>query len=180
MKLQLILGSVREGRQGKKVADWLLQQAKQTGWEAELLDLADWPLPFFNEAKSPDSNEGIYQNELAQQWSAKIASGDAFVIVTPEYNHGYPAVLKNVLDWLYLEWGQKPVAFASYSTGLTGGARAVEQLRPVVLHLQMVPVAQGLQIPNVEQWQPESSTETAQKMFAKLTEWSKLLASLRK
>lgn len=180
MNLHIILGSVREGRQGEKVATWLLEQAAATEWEAELIDLADWPLPFFNEATPPDANDGKYQNELAQEWSAKIAAADAYILVTPEYNHGYPAVLKNALDWLYYEWGGKPVAFASYSTGLTGGARAVEQLRQVVLHLQMVPVAQGLQIGKIDQWDPASSAESAQKMLAKLTTWAKMLAPLRK
>ncbi len=113
--------------------------------QAELIDLRDWPLPFFNEAGSPGMLKGNYTNDLAKRWSAKIAEADAFIVVTPEYNHGYPAVLKNAFDWLYPEWNHKPIGFAGY--GNANGARAIEQLRQVVIELQMHPIKNSVHIP---------------------------------
>ncbi|KKW12939.1 MAG: NADPH-dependent FMN reductase [Candidatus Gottesmanbacteria bacterium GW2011_GWB1_49_7] len=126
----------------EKVAPWVLAEAKKhTEAEFELIDLRDWPLPFYNE---PTSVTGLtkYSIPLAEKWSEKIRQGDGFLIVTPEYNHGYSAVLKNALDYLYTEWHRKPVAFVSYG-GPVGGSRAVEQLRLVSIELKMVPVRES-------------------------------------
>jgi len=150
MKLGVILGSIREIRRGGRVAKWLMPQLqKYPEVEAELLDLKDYPLPFFNESNSPEGLQGHYTNDVAKRWSAKVGAMDAFIILTPEYNHGTSAVLKNALDWLYPEWNRKPVAFISYAPGNFGGVRAVEQLRQNVIELQMMPLQQAIHITHV-------------------------------
>jgi NAD(P)H-dependent FMN reductase len=146
VKVKVIIGTTRQRRFGDKPAHWIYDEAMaQPDVEVELLDLRDYPLPFFDEPKSPMWLNGQYSNEAVQRWADRIADGDAFIIVTAEYNHGYPAVLKNALDYIYPEWGNKPVGFVSY--GNAGGARAVEQLRQVVLELQMVPIRSAIHIP---------------------------------
>jgi NAD(P)H-dependent FMN reductase len=89
--------------------------------------------------------KGQYENEVVQKWAAKIKEGDAFIIVTPEYNHGYPAVLKNAMDVIYPEWNRKPVGFVAYGSAM--GARSVEQLRQVAVELQMTPIRNAIHIP---------------------------------
>src|SRR5579872_3399556 len=130
LKIQVIIGSTRQGRFSEKPAQWIFEEAKKkTGLEVELLDLRDYPMPFFNEPMSPSRVEGKYPNEAVQKWAKKIAEADGYIIVSPEYNHGYPAVLKNAMDSIYKEWNNKSVGFVSY--GSVGGGRAVEQLRLV-------------------------------------------------
>ncbi len=111
---------------------------------AELVDLRDWDLPFLSTpvppAMAPPSDP------LTQRWEAKVAEADGYVLVTPEYNHGYPAALKNALDHVFGPWHRKPVSFVSYG-GPGGGLRAVEQLRQVVVELEMVPLRHQVAIP---------------------------------
>ena len=146
VKVKVIIGTTRQRRFGDKPAHWICDEARaQPDVEVELLDLRDYPLPFFDEPKSPMWLNGQYGNDAVQRWADRIADGDAFIIVTAEYNHGYPAVLKNALDHIYPEWGNKPVGFVSY--GNAGGARAVEQLRQVVIELQMLPIRSAIHIP---------------------------------
>ena len=146
IKIKIILGTTRQRRFGDKLAHWISEEARaQPNVEVELLDLRDYPLPFFDEPASPIWSKGQYATEAVQRWADRIADGDAFVMVTPEYNHGYPAVLKNALDYIYPEWANKPVGFVSY--GNAGGARAVEQLRQVVVELQMLPIRRAIHIP---------------------------------
>lgn len=147
IKIQVILGSTRQKRFGEQPAQWIIDELqKQEDVEVEFIDLRDWPLPFFNESISPAFNKGIYENELAAKWAKKVAEGDGYVFVTPEYNHGYSAVLKNAIDYVYKEWNQKPVAFVSYG-GTAGGTRAVQQLRQVAIEVQLTPIRQGVHIP---------------------------------
>lgn len=147
MKLGVILGSIRDIRRGGRVARWLMPQLEQfKDFEIELLDLNDYPLPFFNEPNSPEGLKGEYSDKIARKWSAKVAEKDAFIVITPEYNHGTSAVLKNALDWLYYEWVRKPVAFISYSPNAAGGVRAVEQLRQNVIELQMAPLREAIHV----------------------------------
>lgn len=147
LKIQVIMGSTRQHRFGDKPAQWIYDEAKNLkGVDVELIDLRDWPLPFFDEPVSPAVAEGKYTNKDAARWADKIGEGDGYIIVTPEYNHGYPAVLKNVLDYVYSQWSKKPVGFVSYG-GISGGIRAVEQLRQVVIELQMVPIRPAIHIP---------------------------------
>lgn len=150
MKIGVILGSIREIRRGGRVAKWLMPQlAKFKDVEFELLDLRDYPLPFYSENNSPDSLENGYTNGVATKWAAKTGEKDAFILITPEYNHGPSAVLKNALDWVYDEWNKKPVAFVSYAPGIGSGIRAVEQLRENVIELQMAPMREAVHISHV-------------------------------
>jgi NAD(P)H-dependent FMN reductase len=139
--IYIILGSIREGRAGIKVANWVNGLAQEyvrannlTDVQFELVDLIDWPLPMFALA-SP--KRGNYTNPDQIKWSEKISKADGFIIVTPEYNHGYSSVLKNALDFLYNEWNFKPVSFVGY--GGMGGVRAVQQLKEVAIELKMMP-----------------------------------------
>ncbi len=143
-KVLIIVASTRPGRVGRPIADWFYARAKeqQPNLQYELVDLADWNLPFLDEPIPPKA--GIYQHDHTKRWSSKIAEGDGYVIVTPEYNHGYPASLKNALDFLYREWVGKPVTFVGY--GMGGGQRAVGQLQQVVTELQMQPLPKQVAI----------------------------------
>jgi NAD(P)H-dependent FMN reductase len=146
ISIKVILGTTRQRRFGDKPAYWILEEARaQPDVDVELLDLRDYPLPFFDEPTSPIASKGQYSNEAVQRWADRIAGGDAFIMVTPEYNHGYPAVLKNAIDYIYPEWVNKPVGFVSY--GNAGGARAIEQLRQVVVELKMMPIRTAIHLP---------------------------------
>ncbi|MBI4407126.1 MAG: NAD(P)H-dependent oxidoreductase, partial [Candidatus Kerfeldbacteria bacterium] len=111
-KLSVILGSTREGRLGERVATWVMQQASQ----AELLDLKAINLPFYDEAKTPDNLNGKYSHPAAQLWRDKIVASDCLVFITPEYNHSYPGVLKNAIDYMFSDWKGKSYIIVSYST----------------------------------------------------------------
>jgi NAD(P)H-dependent FMN reductase len=145
LKIKVILGSTREGRFGDKAAQWIYELAKaKEGVEVELLDLRDYAMPFFNESMSPAMIKEPYANEAVARWTKKIGEADAFIVATPEYSHGYPAVLKNALDYVYREWNKKAVGFVAW--GAVGGARSVEQLREVAVELQMVPLRHAVHI----------------------------------
>ncbi len=184
VKVQIILGSTRENRAGWRIANWVYEQAKlRKDMEAELVDLKAWPLPFYDEAAPVPMLKGKYKEPLAKKWSEKISGADGYIIVTPEYNHGYPAVLKNALDYLYFEWSKKPVSFVSYG-GFVGGSRAVEQLRQVVIELQMAPMRQAVHFIHVykmtdEELQHEDNNKQAQGMFDQLVWWAEALKAAR-
>ncbi len=158
-RIGIIIGSTREGRFGEKPASWIHEIARQrTDLAFELIDLRNHPLPFFNEPMSPAW--APVQNEAAQRWAAKLATLDGLIVVTPEYNHGPSAVLKNALDYAYKEFIHKPIGFVGY--GGVGAARAVEQLRLVAVELQMAPVRNAVHIGMVEFlgiWQQGKSFE---------------------
>jgi NAD(P)H-dependent FMN reductase len=142
-RIGIVIGSTRPSRFGEKPAAWLHGIARRRAdLDFEVIDLRDYPLPLFNEPGSPAW--GPIKNEVAQRWAAKLAGLDGFILVTPEYNHGPSAVLKNALDYAYKEFVRKPVAFVGY--GGVGGARAVEQLRLVAVELQMVSVRNAVHI----------------------------------
>ena len=150
MRIKVILGSTRQGRVSEVIGKWVMEQAKNiAGLELELLDLRDYPMPFFDEPVSPSQITAPYTNETVAKWTAKIAEGEALIIVSPEYNHGYPAVLKNALDYVYKEWNSKKIAFVGY--GSVGGARAIEQLRQVAVELQMIPLRNAVHI--IKHWE---------------------------
>lgn len=146
LKIKVILGSTRQQRFGEQPAKWITEKAKTKGFDVELLDLRDYPMPFFDEAVSPSMKKGPYANPVVEQWTAKIAEADGFVIIAAEYNHGYTAVLKNAIDYVGKEWNKKPVAFVGY--GSAGGARAVEQLREVAAEVQMTSVRNAVHMMN--------------------------------
>ncbi len=133
-KLQVIIGSSRTARNGKTIAEWVYEAAqKHDGAEVELVDLAEWKLPMFDEATPPMM--GRRDSDVSKKWSEKIAEADGYIMVTPEYNHSFPASLKNALDYLFAEWSGKPVATVGY--GFSGGSMAIEGLKPVFENLQL-------------------------------------------
>ncbi len=189
LHIKVIAGSTREGRFSDKAATWIAEEiVKQEGVHVEVLDLRDYDMPFFNEPMTPSSKQEPYKNEAVTRFTQKIAEGDAFVIVTPEYNRGAPSVLKNALDWVYPEWNNKPVAFVSY--GSVGGARAVEQLRLNAIELQMAPIRTAVHIPG-EQYFPvlmgkasagelfSSLSKKAEAMIIQLLWWTRALKNAR-
>jgi NAD(P)H-dependent FMN reductase len=183
-KLLVILGSTRQGRFGDTVANWVTSEAqKRPAFITELVDLRDHKLPYYD---SPMPPTRMPADEKPQPWSDMVAGADAFVIVTPEYNHGYPAVLKSALDAVYSEWIRKPVAVVCYG-GWAGGTRAAEQLRTVVVELQMVPTRFGVVMPFArmlfdEEGQlkdPSRYEQPVDTMFSDLAWWAQTLRGAR-
>jgi NAD(P)H-dependent FMN reductase len=187
VKIAIILGSTRQGRRGERVAHWVVERARSDGeMDVEFIDLIDYPLPFYDDVRSPAMHRGDYASELALTFVRKIAAADGFIIVTPEYNHSFPAVLKNALDYGYVEWNNKPLACVSYSGGLVGGARAVEQLRLVAIELQMAPIRDGVHVGGVRQAFDEQGRmvvpfheERLAGMFRQLKWWARALKEAR-
>jgi NAD(P)H-dependent FMN reductase len=139
MKLQIIVGATRQGRVSDRVGQWVKNEAaKVEGVEAEVVDLVDYPMPFFDEAISPQYNPDRVATPEVQKWLDKVAEADAYILVTPEYNRSTSAVLKNALDYLDFQFKQKPVALVAH--GSTGGAQAVAQLRGILPGVQAVTV----------------------------------------
>ncbi len=138
VKIGIIIGSTRPTRVGKTVTDWFYSQIKgASGVRFDIIDLKEEDLPLLSEPQSAVT--GVYEQETTKKWSQKISDYDGFIFVTSEYNHGYPAPLKNAIDTLFHEWGKKPVAFVGY--GGLGGGRAIEQLITVVARTGAVPLA---------------------------------------
>jgi NAD(P)H-dependent FMN reductase len=142
-KIAIIISTTRATRFGDKPAKWISDiAAKRTDMVSEVIDLRDFPMPFFDEVAS---NAWVpATNEVAQRWQKKVAEFDGFIFVTAEYNRGVPAVLKNALDYAYPEWNRKAAAYVGY--GSVGGARSVEQLRLISVELQMAPTRTGVHI----------------------------------
>ena len=154
LRLQIIVGSIRQGRNADSVCRWLLPITQSHGaFEVETLDLRDWPLPFFQEtiATVGDFANPTYSDPLVRRWNSKIGEADAYIMVTPEYNCSIPAVLKNAIDSVFFSFRfrQKPVAFVAYSLGFTAGARAVEHLKQIMLETDAVSVRTPTLIPFV-------------------------------
>jgi NAD(P)H-dependent FMN reductase len=152
MIISVILGSTRQGRFSEKPAHWILQHLqKRKEIEARLLDLRDYPMPFFDQPMPPAlPGRPPYEHEVVKKWTAQIAASDAFVFVTPEYNYGTSAVLKNAIDWVYPEWNRKAAAFVSYGSAM--GARSVQQLRETAIELQLAPIRSSIHIPPATLW----------------------------
>ena len=188
LNIKVILASIRDDRFGDKPAMWITGLAKKIdGISVELLDLKDYQLPMFAEKTSPKYVEGSYGNSSVDAWANKITEGDGFIVVTPEYNHGYPSSLKNNIDYLYKEWAKKTVCFVGY--GSTGGARVIQQLREVAIELQMVPIRDSVHIFNpwnlvdekgdLKPGVLESSEKSAELMLDQLVWWTKALKTAR-
>jgi NAD(P)H-dependent FMN reductase len=142
-RIQVIMGTTRTGRFSERVAPWVLQRLKDHGFDVELVDLRDYPLPFFDQ-KPPSVTLRNYPTGEAARLGRKLDEAEGFVILTGEYNHGYPAVLKNAMDHTFVEWQRKPVAFVGW--GGVGGARVIEQLRLVAVELEMAPLRNAVHI----------------------------------
>jgi NAD(P)H-dependent FMN reductase len=150
--ISVIVGSTRQCRFSEKPAHWIFQQLqKREGIEARLLDLRDFPMPFFDQPAPPAMpGRAPYEHEVVKRWTAEIAASDGFVFVTPEYNYGTAAVLKNAIDWVYPEWNRKAAAFVSYGSAV--GARSVQQLRETAIEIQIAPVRSSVHIPVATLW----------------------------
>jgi NAD(P)H-dependent FMN reductase len=143
LKIGIIISTTRATRFGDKPAKWINDLlAKRDDMTAEIVDLRDYPMPFFDEVAS--NAWAPSKNEVAQRWQNKVAEFDGYIFVTAEYNRAIPAVLKNALDYAYPEWNRKAAAVVGY--GSVGAARAVEQLRLIAIELQMAPTRTGVHI----------------------------------
>ena len=183
--LKIIIATTRPGRKGPAVASWIYELAKQRDeFSVELLDLAVVNLPFLDEPRHPKFRD--YSKDHTKRWSKKIDEGEAFIIVTGEYNYGYPAPLKNALDFLYQEWNYKPVSFVSYG-GVAGGTRSVQQLKQVVNAMKMTAVMESVNIPFFEKYIDKSGKfnadeilqKSATSMLNELLKWTTNLQTIR-
>jgi NAD(P)H-dependent FMN reductase len=181
-KLLVIIASTRPGRVGLPVGEWFAALAREHGgFEVEVTDLAELDLPLMDEPNHPRLRQ--YTNDHTKAWSARVDASDAFALITPEYNHGFTAPLKNAIDFLHEEWRYKPVGFVSYG-GVAAGTRAMQMLKPVLVGLKMTPVLEAVNIPFVrqfiddeEQFQPNELLEQA--ADAMLDELVRVEAALR-
>ena len=182
--LLVIIASTRPGRIGGPVGDWFAALARDHGgFDVDVADLAEVDLPFLDEAKHPRLGE--YEHDHTKAWSQRVAAADAVVMVSPEYNHSFPATLKNAIDFLHLEWTHKPVGFITYG-GVSGGTRAMTALEPVVGAVGMVALPVAVNIPFVFQFLddgafvPNEPTEkAATALLAALASWHGTLAPRR-
>jgi NAD(P)H-dependent FMN reductase len=184
-KLKIIVASGRPGRVGLPIGNWMRDRAAEHGgFDVELIDLEEVDLPFLNEPHHPRLRQ--YTQEHTRQWSRRIDEGDAFVFVTPEYNHGFNARMKNAIDYLHHEWQYKAVGFVSYG-GVSAGTRAVQMLTPVLTALKMVPMFESVSIPFVGQVVDDEGSvasndkmeQAATTMLDEIARWTAALASLR-
>lgn len=184
-KLLVIAVSTRPGRAGFPLSTWIFERARaHGGFDVELVDLKEENLPMFDESRHPRLRQ--YEHEHTKRWSAKIDAADAFVFVTPEYNHGAPPSLINALDYLVQEWAHKPVGFVSYG-GPAGGVRAVQMVKPMMAALKMVVVLESVMAPvfahsiddkgvfNASDFQEAG----AKMMLDALVKWTQALAAMR-
>jgi len=181
--LFVITVSTRQGRQGEPVARWAAERAEaHGGFEVERVDLRQEALPLFDEPRHP--HLGRYEHEHTRRWSAKIARADAFVFVTPEYNHGMAPSLLNALTYLSAEWAYKPAAFVSYG-GISGGTRSVHEARAVTSFLRMMPIPEGVPIPFFAKsiadgvFDGSAHEKAATAMLDELGRWTLALRTLR-
>jgi NAD(P)H-dependent FMN reductase len=154
LKLKIIIGSTRPTRAADHVIPWVVRQASaHAAFDVEVLDLRDWPLPMFGEHMGTigDFADPTYSEPIVKRWNAKIKEADAFLVITPEYNHSVPGVLKNAIDSVFVSFGfrNKPVAAVGYSGGIAGGTRAVEHLALIVVEAESVPLRNTVIIPFV-------------------------------
>jgi NAD(P)H-dependent FMN reductase len=144
-RLQIIVGSTRPGRFADKPLAWMVDRLSgREEFELDVLDLRDYPLPYFDSPMSPVRTQRDYPNEAVAALGKRFDSADGFIALTSEYNHGYPASLKNAMDYVFPEFNRKPMAFVGY--GNVGGARAIEQLRLVAVEFEMAPLRHAVHI----------------------------------
>jgi NAD(P)H-dependent FMN reductase len=185
-RLVIIIGSVREGRFGPTVASWVADRAREHGgFDVNIVDLAGADIPLSLPAVSPKrAGDGYPRPEGMKDITAQLTDADAFVIVTPEYNHSYPASVKALIDWHFTQWAAKPVAFVSYG-GVAGGRHAVLHLENVLTELHAVTIRDGLSFPNYfTGWQDgnpldEQAAEYAKTLLVQLDWWARALRSAR-
>lgn len=184
-RLHVIAVSTRPNRGGFPLVQWAFDRAKaHGGFEVELVDLREVGLPMFDEPNHPRLRQ--YEHEHTKRWSARIDAADAFIFVTPEYNHGTPPSFINALDYLVHEWAHKPVSFVSYG-GPAGGTRAVQMVKPMLTALKMTPIFESVMVPLFthsidanQVFHPSELQEShAKAMLDALARWIPVLATLR-
>ena len=184
--LRIIIGSTRPGRVGPSVAAWIADRAREHGgFDVQVTDLAEVGLPLLDEPNHP--RLGQYTKQHTKDWSALVAASDAFIFVTPEYNYGFNAALKNAIDYLHAEWQNKAAGIVSYG-GVAAGTRATQMLKQVLTALKIMPVPEAVNIPFVAQHVDEDgrfkSTEpidaSATAMLDEVLRWTDSLTALRK
>jgi NAD(P)H-dependent FMN reductase len=185
-KLQIIVASTRDGRSGHRVGEWFLQQARAHGkFDVEVVDLADVNLPLFDEPRHPRFAQ--YEHSHTKDWSETVSRADAYVFVTPEYDHAPPAALVNALQFLSREWAYKAAGFVSYG-GVSGGTRGVQITKEILTALKVMPLPETVAIPFFAQHIDKSTgvfdpgatqAQAATLMLDELLKWSTALQSLR-
>jgi len=155
MKLQVIVASTRPSRAADKVTPWVTSRAvRHEAFETEVLDLRDWPLPMFGEHMGSigDPADPSYSDVRVRAWNRKIGEGDAYLLVTPEYNHSIPGELKNAIDSVFVSFAfrNKPMAMVGYSGGVGGGIRAIEHLVQVAVEVEAAPLRSTVVLPFVD------------------------------
>jgi NAD(P)H-dependent FMN reductase len=189
LRLQIIIGSTRPGRFADKPVAWLVDRlSRREDFELDVLDLRDYPLPFFDSSMSPARSLRDYPNDAVAALGDRFDSADGYITVTSEYNHGYPASLKNAMDYVFPEFNKKPMTFVGY--GNVGGARSIEQLRLVCVEFEMAPLRRAVHIlPDLmrpamtaEEFTPaifESLDERLEMMVNELVWWANALKEAR-
>jgi NAD(P)H-dependent FMN reductase len=184
-QLYVVAVSTRPGRAGFPLSQWMFESARAHGaFEVELIDLRQENLPLFDEPRHPRLRQ--YEHEHTRRWSAKIERADAFIFVTPEYNHFPPPSLINALDYLVHEWAHKPVGFVSYG-GPAGGARAVQAIKPMLNALKMVVLLESVMAARFTEsideqgvfHAAEQQQAGAKAMLDALFKWTQALAAMR-
>ncbi|MBA2304075.1 MAG: NAD(P)H-dependent oxidoreductase [Acidobacteria bacterium] len=183
-RLGVVIASTREGRVGAPVADWFTARARDhAGFEVELVDLKAVNLPMLSEPNHPRLKN--YTQETTRRFSATVESLDAFVIVTPEYNHGSPPALVNALNHLYMEWNYKAAGFVSYG-GVSGGLRSVQMTKQLLTSFKIVPIVEQVTISFVAKLMEDGKfaggeiyDKSATVMLDELARWTPALATLR-
>ncbi|HUB21446.1 MAG TPA: NAD(P)H-dependent oxidoreductase [Streptosporangiaceae bacterium] len=155
-KVLVIIGSTRPGRAADLVVPWVISRARaHPDFDIEVADLRDWPLPIFAEHAGTigDLSDPTYSEPIVRAWNQKVKQADAFIVVTPEYNHSIPAALKNAIDTVWLSYGfrNKPVAAVGYSGSIGAGIRAIEHLAHVFIEAEAVPLRNTVVIPFVRE-----------------------------
>jgi NAD(P)H-dependent FMN reductase len=183
VKIAVIIGSTRPGRNGEQVARWVLENAqKRTDAQFELVDIKDYNLPLLDEPVPASFHQ--YSQGHTKKWAEKIAQFDGFIFVTPEYNHAISGALKNALDYLYAEWNNKAAGMVAY--GGVGGARAVENLRLILGELQIADVRTAVHLSlftdfeNFSVFKPAPvQADTLKTLLDQLVSWSTALKTVR-
>ncbi|RJR14022.1 NADPH-dependent oxidoreductase [Candidatus Parcubacteria bacterium] len=188
LNIKIILGSTRPNRFSEYPGTWIFELLqKKEGVQAEIIDLREYPIPFFNEAVTPSSKKEPYTHEAVVRWTSKIKEADGFIVITPEYNRGPSAVLKNAFDYAYQEWNKKPIGFVSYGT--VGGARSMSDLQLAAIELQMVPIRNSVYIQSpwtlrdtkgaLNEGALDSYTKSAEGVIEQLLWWVRILKDAR-
>jgi len=185
-KLLVIVASTRQGRAGRAVAEWALEQARaHAKFDPELVDLAEVNLPLFDEPAHPRLRQ--YQHDHTRRWSAIVDRADAFLVVTPEYDHGPPAAIVNALQYLVHEWACKAMGFVTYG-GVSAGTRAQSAIKQTAVTLKMMPMVEAVNVPFFAQYIDDTTgtfdpgevqAKSAQVMLDELLRWTGALATLR-